>query len=64
MQELVHELLDQRDMVSPRFFEELVIELLVKMGYGGSFAGAAKAVGRTGDGGMMGSSARIASAST
>ncbi len=54
MQELADEQLDQLHGGSPRFLEELVIELLVKMGYGGSFAEAAEAVGRTGDDGIDG----------
>ncbi len=39
---------------SPRFFERLVIDLLVAMGYGGSLADAGQAIGRTGDGGIDG----------
>ena len=39
---------------SPAFFEDLVIQLLLKMGYGGSRKEAGKAVGRTGDGGIDG----------
>ncbi len=39
---------------SPAFFEKLVVELLVKMGYGGSIADAGQALGRTGDGGLDG----------
>ena len=39
---------------SPAFFEELVVQLLLKMGYGGSRKEAGKAVGRTGDGGIDG----------
>jgi len=39
---------------SPVFFERLVVELLVKMGYGGSRKDAARAVGQTGDGGIDG----------
>jgi restriction system protein len=31
------------------FFERLVVELLVKMGYGGSIKDAGKAIGKTGD---------------
>lgn len=38
----------------PDFFEELVVRLLVKMGYGGSFADAARSVGKAGDGGIDG----------
>lgn len=39
---------------SPSFFEELVVRLLVKMGYGGSFSDAAQSVGKAGDGGIDG----------
>jgi restriction system protein len=39
---------------SPAFFERLIIELLVKMGYGGSHTDAAKQLGRSGDGGVDG----------
>ena len=36
------------------FFDRVVVELLVKMGYGGSRADAGKAVGKSGDGGIDG----------
>jgi restriction system protein len=39
---------------TPLFFERLVIELLTKMGYGGSHADAAAHVGGPGDGGLDG----------
>ncbi len=39
---------------SPSFFERLVIDLLVKMGYGGSRKEAGKAIGRSGDEGIDG----------
>ena len=39
---------------SPTFFEELVVDLLVAMGYGGSLADAGQALGKTGDGGVDG----------
>lgn len=48
------ELLDLVKGATPAFFERLVLELLVRMGYGGSREEAAKAVGRTGDGGIDG----------
>lgn len=38
----------------PAFFERLVVELLVNMGYGGSRRDAARAVGQTGDEGIDG----------
>jgi restriction system protein len=51
---LAEELLDKLKTASPSFFERIVIELLVKMGYGGSRADAGKAIGRSGDGGIDG----------
>lgn len=51
--ELVAELLLQIKNNSPAFFEQLVIDLLVAMGYGGSQEDA-EAVGRSGDGGIDG----------
>jgi restriction system protein len=39
---------------SPRFFEKLVLELIVKMGYGGSFEEAYKLLGKSGDEGVDG----------
>lgn len=39
---------------TPGFFEKLVVELLVKMGYGGSQREAARAVGQSGDEGIDG----------
>ncbi|MFA5834719.1 MAG: restriction endonuclease [Bacteroidota bacterium] len=40
--------------LSPTFFERLVVELLVKMGYGGSIKDAGKAIGKSGDEGIDG----------
>ncbi|MEJ7737448.1 MAG: restriction endonuclease [Chitinophagaceae bacterium] len=37
-----------------QFFEKVVVDLLVKMGYGGSIQDAGKAVGKTGDEGIDG----------
>jgi restriction system protein len=48
------ELLDQVRRAPPDFFERLVVQLLVAMGYGGSLKDAGQAVGRTGDGGIDG----------
>lgn len=48
------EILDAVKSGSPSFFEDLVIDLLVRMGYGGSRPEAARAVGKTGDGGIDG----------
>jgi len=39
---------------SPTFFERLVVDLLVKMGYGGNRLDAGKALGKSGDGGIDG----------
>jgi restriction system protein len=39
---------------SPAFFERLVVDLLLKMGYGGSRVDAGRALGKTGDGGIDG----------
>lgn len=39
---------------NPQFFEDLVVKLLLKMGYGGSREEAGRAVGRSGDGGIDG----------
>ncbi|MCX7853973.1 MAG: restriction endonuclease, partial [Caldilineales bacterium] len=52
--ELAQELLDLVKKSTPSFFERLVVELLVKMGYGGSRRDAAKAVGQVGDEGIDG----------
>jgi restriction system protein len=52
--ELAKELLSQVRAASPTFFEHLVVDLLVKMGYGGSYADAAEVVGRSRDGGIDG----------
>ena len=48
------ELLGRIQSASPQFFEKLVIDLLVKMGYGGSRVDAAQVVGKSGDGGIDG----------
>jgi len=52
--ELIDELLTKLKQSSPSFFERIVVELLVKMGYGGSRADAGKAIGKSGDGGIDG----------
>jgi restriction system protein len=51
---LAQEMLEKIKNCSPTFFEQLVIELLVKMGYGGSLADAGRAIGKTGDEGIDG----------
>jgi restriction system protein len=52
--ELADELLQTVRNASPAFFERLVVDVLVKMGYGGSRKDAGKAVGRSGDDGVDG----------
>lgn len=51
---LSDEILEQIMSCSPSFFEKLVVELLVKMGYGGSLKEAASIVGKSGDAGIDG----------
>lgn len=48
------ELLQRIWQNSPSFFEHLIVELLVAMGYGGSHRNAATQLGRSGDGGVDG----------
>jgi restriction system protein len=52
--QLAQELLDEIKSSPPEFFEQLVVDLLVAMGYGGSRADAGHAVGGSGDGGIDG----------
>ena len=53
-QNLASDLLSEVKKSSPAFFEKLVVELLVKMGYGGSMKDAGEAIGRSGDEGIDG----------
>ena len=53
-EELENELLAKIKELSPAFFERLVVELLVAMGYGGSRKDAGQTIGRSGDGGIDG----------
>lgn len=52
--QLAQDLLQQVKTASPKFFERLVVDLLLAMGYGGSLDDAGQAVGRSGDGGIDG----------
>lgn len=52
--DLAIELIQQIMNCSPTFFEQIVVDLLVKMGYGGSRKDAGQAVGKSGDGGIDG----------
>ena len=51
---LASELLQTVKQCSPDFFERLVVDVLIKMGYGGSIKEAGQAVGKTSDGGIDG----------
>jgi restriction system protein len=51
---LASDLVDRVKACSPRFFEQLVVELLLKMGYGGAGAGMGEAIGKAGDEGIDG----------
>ncbi len=53
-QNLEQEVLDTIKELPPTFFEKLVIDLLVKMGYGGNRQDAGRAIGKSGDGGIDG----------
>lgn len=48
------DLLETVKKVSPGFFERLVVDVLLAMGYGGSRADASRLVGKSGDGGIDG----------
>lgn len=52
--ELAAEILQTLKVSDPSLFENIVVELLVKMGYGGSRKDAGKAIGRSGDEGIDG----------
>jgi restriction system protein len=51
---LTSELLSRTREVTPAFFEDILIELLLAMGYGGTGEGAAHALGKSGDNGIDG----------
>jgi len=53
-QELADEILDTVRNLPPSFFERLVVDLLVNMGYGGTRRDAGKAIGKSGDEGIDG----------
>jgi restriction system protein len=52
--QVLDDIVDRIKLSSPQFFEELVVDLIVKMGYGGSRIDAGKAVGKSGDEGIDG----------
>lgn len=51
---LIDELLERVRAMKPKMFEQLVVDVLVAMGYGGSQLDAAQVVGKSGDGGIDG----------
>jgi restriction system protein len=51
---LEQEVLETVKEASPAFFEKLVVDLLIKMGYGGNRQDAGRAIGKSGDGGIDG----------
>lgn len=53
-QALAGDLLQRIKSCSPKFFETLVVDVLLAMGYGGSKKDSGKVVGRSGDGGIDG----------
>ena len=54
IKEVQESLLEQIKSCSPKFFENLVVDLLLSMGYGGSRKDAGEAVGKSSDGGIDG----------
>ena len=52
--DLTTELLKSLKSCSPNFFERLVIDVIIKIGYGGTRQDAGKAIGKSGDGGIDG----------
>jgi restriction system protein len=53
-QQLAEEILEQVKRAPPSFFERLVVDLLLRMGYGGSREDAGRTIGKSGDGGIDG----------
>ena len=51
---LAADLLDRVRQATPAFFEGLIVELLIAMGYGGSTGNVGRAIGKSGDGGIDG----------
>ncbi len=52
--ELAREIVERVHSFTPAFFERLIVDLLVRMGYGGGRQEMGRALGRTGDGGVDG----------
>ena len=51
---LGNDILDRLRISKPAFFERVVVQLLLAMGYGGTLAQAGKAIGKSGDNGVDG----------
>ncbi|RYG19337.1 restriction endonuclease [bacterium] len=51
---LAQELLERIKAMPPAFFEQLIVRLMLNLGYGGSVEDAGKTLGRSGDGGVDG----------
>ena len=52
--DLANEILSRIKLNTPTFFEQLVVDLMIAMGYGGSRADAGKSIGQSGDEGIDG----------
>ena len=52
--QLISDMLEKIKSCSPQFFEKLVVDVIVKMGYGGSHKEAGHAIGKSGDEGIDG----------
>jgi restriction system protein len=52
--ELARQLLDQVKSMSPAFFEQLIVDLMLRLGYGGPASDAGMTLGRSGDEGVDG----------
>ena len=52
--ELAREIIERVYAFTPAFFERLIVDLLVRMGYGGGRLEMGRALGRVGDGGVDG----------
>ncbi len=48
------DLIDRLRTATPAFFEKMIVDLLIAMGYGGSSEGAGRAIGQSGDDGVDG----------
>jgi len=56
---LIEDLLNRVKSSSSKFFERLVVDLLVRVGYGGSIKEAGRAIGKSGDEGIDNQGRRV-----